>query len=215
MSRTRWLQAGLAGLILAVLVGGIAVAGGRTTSPSSAKQDKQRYAEMYLDRLAARLGIPRDRLTEAGKQAAEDVIAQALKDGAITQADATRLRERIQSFNFGSFFGGRFGKRFADHAELGSLKRTVMDALAAKLGMTTGALLESLRSGTSVAELARTKGISLATLGAAVADAVKPVLDGLVKDAKLSQERAANVLARIRSGEYFNLRMHRQLKRAG
>jgi polyhydroxyalkanoate synthesis regulator phasin len=202
MSKNRWFQAGAAGLLLALVVGGIAMAGGRSNSPASAK-DKQKYADLYVEKLAARLGISADALRTAGKQAAEDVIAQALKDGKITQEEATRLRERISSGDFNGFGFPRFGKHSEDRNALKEAFTTGFEATAKKLGMTTGALRESLRSGKTIADLAKAKGVTLASLGAAVADAVKPVIDRLVKDGVLSQERANSLLAKVRSGGFF------------
>jgi hypothetical protein len=202
----RMFQAGIGGLAVALLIGGIALAGGRTNSPSPASnaKDKSHYADLFVDQLAAKLGITPDRLRSAGTDAANAVIAQALKDGVITQQQATMLRKRIASGNFGGLGFGFGHFRFkGDRAGFAQIKTAALGAMATKLGMTNGALLESLRSGKTVADLAKAKGVSLASLGAAVADAVKPVLDRLVKNGALSQERATSILDALKAGRFF------------
>ena len=60
--------------------------------------------EAYLNALAARLGLSVDQLKEAQKQARIDLVNQAVAAGRITQEQANRMIQAIQS---GQTPGGR------------------------------------------------------------------------------------------------------------
>jgi polyhydroxyalkanoate synthesis regulator phasin len=207
MSRRRWLTIGAAGLALAVIAGGVALA--KTSSQAErTKKSAHEYAKLFNEKLAAHLGVGTAALGAARKAAIEDVIAQALKDGALSPTQAAHLRERLQQglddgFPLGFLFGHHKFGNFKEHGgALVEVHRAAWDAVAAKLGMSTDALKTALRSGKTLESLAHDKGITMAALGAAAAGAAKPILDRLVKDGTISQERENSLLEKLRSGEF-------------
>ena len=60
-------------------------------------QQRQQMREQYLNRLAANLGIDRDRLVQALRQTRIDMVNEALRAGRITQERANRIIDRINS----------------------------------------------------------------------------------------------------------------------
>ncbi|MCA1831902.1 MAG: hypothetical protein LC750_04045 [Actinobacteria bacterium] len=206
MTRRRKLMLGVAAVALALAAGGVALA---KTSPGEAQRTKSKraYAQLFEQRLAAHLGVGTAALDAARKAAIEDVIAQALKDGALTPTQAARLRERLQqglaNDGFG-FFGHQFGfggEKLAHHGALMSVHHAVIDAVAKALGTDAAGLKESLRSGKTIEQLARSNGTTPAALGKVAAAAAKPILDGLVKDGTLSQEKEDAFLQKLTSGK--------------
>jgi len=55
------------------------------------------YCQQYQQDLAKRLGVPVSTLQKDQLAAAEDVLARLVKDGKLTQAQANRIRSRLES----------------------------------------------------------------------------------------------------------------------
>lgn len=55
------------------------------------------YCQQYQQDLAKRLGVPVSTLQKDSLAAAEDMLAQLVKDGKLTQSQANRIRSRMES----------------------------------------------------------------------------------------------------------------------
>jgi hypothetical protein len=165
----------------------IAASTGAAGSPSS-----------FLDSLAQHLGISREKLDDAAKAAALDQVDAALKAGTITQAQADAMKERIESgkglfFGMGPGFGRHghgghgFGDRFGDP----------LAAAATFLGLEEDALRDQLRDGKSLADVAKAKGKSVDGLKQAILADAKERVAAAVKDGKLTEAQATEILERL------------------
>ena len=70
--------------------------------------------DQYMQALAQHLGVTVDKLAQAGKDAAKDMIDQAVKNGRLTPDQATAAKQRIDQAQGGCGLGfgfGRFGGR--------------------------------------------------------------------------------------------------------
>lgn len=202
MSRGRLMAIGGAALTLALAAGTVAIAED-APDRSEKKAERQKYESLYIDRLAARLGIDREKLLSARKAAAEDIIAQALKDGVITEEQAKRLRAHLaETDGFGLGFGfGRFGKheKHGRHGALGRAHRATIEAVAGALKMSATQLKEAMRSGKSIEDLAKAAGTTIVRLQTVAVDAVRPVLKEMVSRGVITQERADRMIEKIRA----------------
>jgi hypothetical protein len=100
----------IVGVLAAIGVIGVgtiwAQGGGPTATPNAAST----ACDQYLQSLATHLNTTVDNLKAAGKAAAKDMVAQALKDGKLTQDQANTLNQRIDQAQGNCFGGlGRFG----------------------------------------------------------------------------------------------------------
>ncbi len=216
MISKRWIALALAGAVLA-LAAGAAIAQDGEEKQENNKKGKDAYKNLFLKSLADELGIGQARLVAAGKAAAEDVIAQAVKDGRLSKEEAGRLRKRLadaESFPVDMSFLKGWHKEGHRMMGLGRYKNAAIDAAAKRRGMTREELTSQLRSGKSLAEVAAGKRVTKEQLGKAIADAVKPILDKAVADGKLSRERADAVLKRLRSGDLTLFNKHRATRKA-
>jgi polyhydroxyalkanoate synthesis regulator phasin len=214
MNRRRWLAIGVAGVALVLALGGVSLA---NSSSKGDKTERAKYAKLYRERLAARLGVDAAALDAARKGAIEDVIAQALKDGAITPTQAARLREKLATEGLDEGFPGfGLGKGHGNHGlrAKGRIFNAALEAVLDKLNMTRGELKQSLRSGMTLEQIAKAHGTTLAALGKAAADAAKPILDEKVKAGDITRAQADALLERLRSGELLMLHGHHKLGRA-
>ena len=199
-TRKRLVVAGSGVLLAVVLVAGSALAAPSPQTPSG--QGQTNYRQVFIDKLAALLGTTSDKLTSAAKQAANDTVDQAQKDGALTADQATNAHNRINSGNGSNFFSGpgfmqgRGGRGmqgwfFGGQAE--------MDAIAKALGMTTADLQTQLKSGKTIADLAKEKNVTADQIKTAVVDAVTAQANQAVKDGKLTQTQADNIINKVKN----------------
>jgi hypothetical protein len=193
---------------VAIVAGGaLATAAGNSSSPSG-----------FVQSLAKHLGISTEKLQDAAKAAAIDQVDAALAAGEITKEQADALKERIKSGETPLFFGpgfrhggpGAFGFGFGFRGpdRFGPLGPggfgfhfhhfgSLLSAAAEYLGISEAELRTELRSGSSLADVAKAKGKSTDGLTKALHDAVKKDLDAAVKAGRITQAQADEALARF------------------
>jgi hypothetical protein len=185
----------VAAAAVVAVVAGSAIAASSASSPTT-----------FMQSLAKHLGISTEKLQDAAKAAAIDQIDAALADGKITKEQADAAKERIQSGDapllfFGPRFrdggpglpfghGPGFGFGFHHVGELGA-------AAAHYLGLTEAQLHEQLRSGKSLAQIAKDQGKSTDGLKKALHDGVKKDLDAAVDAGRITRAQADEALQRF------------------
>jgi hypothetical protein len=158
----------------------------------------------FLDSVAKHLGVSRQKLDDATKAAATDQVDAQLAAGKITKAQADELKQRIEAGDVPPLGGGRglgFGPRGPGQPGGRLLRAGVGDALAAAakyLGLSDSDLRSKLRSGQSLADVAKAQGKDVAGLQQALVDATKAKLDEAVADKKLTQSEADDILSGVK-----------------
>lgn len=207
LSRKAVLGSGAAGIALAAAIyGGTAFAQTATPSGSSAASGTSNY-QTFVQHLASRLNLGQSQVDSAVKGAEGDVLADAVKAGKLTQAQADAITQRIQN-------GGGFGVGFAMHGRPGPggpggqarptgivQRDTVTNAAAAALNMQASDLTTQLRNGKSLKDIATAQNVDFSKVQAAITAAVKPQLDQAVSSGKLTAQQETDILARITSGD--------------
>ncbi|HET9322833.1 MAG TPA: hypothetical protein VFO03_03075 [Gaiellaceae bacterium] len=190
MTRMQKIAAG-AVAVLAVGIAGGAVAATRLTTP-------EQESKAVVNDAARRLGVTPQELTSAFKDAMKAQVDQAVKEGRLTQAEAARMKERIDANDFpllglaGHVLRGPLGHHmFGFHHGL--------DGAASYLGMTESALRTQLESGKTLAQVAKAKGKSVDGLVDALMADKKQAVDQAVKNGDLTQAEANKILAELRS----------------
>ncbi|MBI4496727.1 MAG: hypothetical protein HY689_02365 [Chloroflexi bacterium] len=188
-------------LAAALLAGGSLVAGTALAGPEGEQTGHGRYAQVFLDKLAALLNVDRDQLVDAMKQAGQQTVDEAVVNGDLTQRQADRVKERIQS---GAFPKGpwHFGKARGHHALKGVIDpQTVKTAITQRLGLTTEELQAELRSGKTLRQVAEERGVSVEDLRQTVLDTVEPQLDTAVQEGRITEQQRERILERIRQAD--------------
>src|SRR5215467_4969645 len=129
---------------------------GQTTAAAAAASTPSAtnpYCQQYLQDLANRLGVSVSALQQDKLAAAEDVLAQLVKDGKLTQNQANQIKQRLQSHQACTGKGnGLWGRGVM----LQSLKQYLPDIasqVAQGLHMTSAQLISQLQSGKSLSEI--------------------------------------------------------------
>lgn len=180
--------------VLALTGVALAAAGGGAIA---ATQDDPEQS--ILDDAAKRLHVTPKALRDALSAAEAAQLDKAVKAGRLTQQQADEIkRHRTQD---GHVLGGRFGGppgpgmmhpgrgRF-DHGG----PAAAIDAAAKALGITREKLFTQLRGGKSLADVAKAQGKDLADVKAAVRSEISDGLAHAVKDKRISQDRADQIL---------------------
>jgi polyhydroxyalkanoate synthesis regulator phasin len=165
-------------MMIAVAVAVLAL--GVVAISGAAAEENDGLVGSFLARVAEKLSVSEDELQAAIDEARTETLDEAVTEGNLTEEQAQRLQE-------GGFpFGGP-----PLHG-----RGHVMDAAAEVLGMTQADLMEQLRDGNSLADVAEAQGMSVDDLKAALLDQVQAQLDELVADGDLTQEQADDIFQR-------------------
>jgi hypothetical protein len=179
------------------VVAACGIAGGALAASGTFDPAKEQQA--FLNDAAGRLGTTSDKLEAALKAAAIDRVNAALAAGQITQDEANAMKDAINSgklplgapLPFGGFGMHKVGMA----AGFGK----VIGAAASYLGMTQDQLLAQLRSGKSLADVAKAQGKTVSGLEDAITASGQAQLDQAVKAGTLTQAEADQIMSELKS----------------
>ncbi len=185
-------------LLTMAVVGALAVAsvavvgvgaqtGTPTASPTGTPLDR------LFEKVADKLGITQEQLTNAVKSSETELIDEALANGKISQERADKLKERIANSDKIILPGmGRHGKGGRHHGPGAAL-----DVAAGVLGIDKEELMNGLRDGQSLAEIAQAHGQNVDDFKAALLDSAHQKLNDLVSQGNLAQDKADQMFQRL------------------
>lgn len=156
----------------------------------AATQSGSTSRKAFFDDVAKRLNVTPDQLQAAFRAALIDRINAAVAAGRLTQAQANKLEQRIKEGKLPMFFGPRLRP---------GLMHSQLKAAASYLGLTEVQLLGDLRSGKSLAQVAKDQGKTTGGLEAAMTAAFKARLDKAVSAGGITSAQEQQILSRYRS----------------
>lgn len=175
----------LAALTVSVGAGAAFAATQGDASPATSGADSP---ETFLADVAERVGVDPAELEAAVAAEALERLDQAVADGRITQEQADRARERIEAGDLR--IGPGHGPGKGHNAPL-------VEGTAEYLGLTPAEILEELKDGKSLAEVAEANGKTTDGLVQALIEDAKTHLGQAVEDGRLTDERADEMLERL------------------
>ncbi len=203
-------------LVLASLYFVTAALADTPTLTASATAQKTNYRQVFVEKLAAALGVDVSTLQAKVKDAEKSTVDQAVANGDLAKNRADEIKTEIDNSQSGILpalgiangqgNGNGKGRGLGAAAKAKVLIAGVAEkAIAGKLGLTVPALRKQLRSGQSLEGLAKAKGLTVQDLYNAAADAVKARLDTMVKNGNLAQARADEIVQAVREGRLVGL----------
>ena len=196
-----------AGIVAAQTSGGTATPAEQSATPSdqNATPAGKRPAliEDFLSKLAANLGISEDELKQAIRTTGSQLLDQAVADGKVTEEEAAKIRDRIESGDFPIFpFGGHGpGHGHGPHHGpgpgfgLGLMNGDLIKQTADFLGVDRQTVIEGLQSDQSLAQIAEANGKSGDELSGYLYDQLKSKLDEAVANNRITQDREDSMLS--------------------
>ena len=187
--------------VVAIVSGGAAYAATKDDSP-------QARSQAIVDDAAGTLGVTPAALSDALKKALEKQVDAQVTAGTLSKDQADAIKQRIEDGTQPIFGGGPggLGKRFG-HGERGGfgfgfgfgrpgafgLAGDVED-LATYLGLKPADLLTQLRSGKSLADVAKAQGKTVDELKSEITDLATKKLDAAVTAGKLTKDQETTLL---------------------
>jgi hypothetical protein len=181
---------------LAVALVAVAVVAGAGGAIAATQLSAESESKAVIEDAAELLGVEPEELSDALKQALENRLDEAVRDGRLPEEKAERMKERLQADDSPLFRGpGLAAPRFHRH---GPRLFAALDAAADYLDVPEGELRERLREGETLAEIARDEGKSVDGLvDALVAEKTKR-LNEAVEDGRLTDAQRDRIVARLR-----------------
>lgn len=179
-----------------VTAAGLIVAGGAGAAIATTRGDDPKQTEQaILADAAKRLDVSPSALRDALAAAQDAQLDQAVKDGKLTQAQADAIKERRKQS--GLVLG--MHRPHGPHMGIVLLRPRfeLFNVIAKELGISRRELMTELRSGKTLAQIAKDHDKSLDDVKSAVRAAMKKRLDAAVKAGKLTQAQADEMLSRV------------------
>lgn len=190
------------GMLAAALVGGTlisAVSAAPAASPARNDAlavevddtDAARYCALWQETFAGELGVAVDDLVPAAKAASIAAVNAAVEAGDLPADIGERIIARIEAAEGDGcrLLGGAFhwAGRQAARADA---RHDLVNAAAEALGMEPAAVIEALRDGDSLKQIAQDQGVDYDAVSQAILDAAKADLEALVEAGTMTQDRA-------------------------
>jgi hypothetical protein len=173
------------GVFGALAVALLAVAG------AGAQEGEEGPVRNFLGRVAEKLGVSEEQLETAVKDVELEMIDEALAEGRITEEQAAKMRERVESGEL-RFPGGprpHHGRCLVAHQ--------LVEETARILGIEVSEVIDALDDGQSLAQIATANGMSVDEYKAELTAAVDAKLGQAVENGRITQERADQMLAKF------------------
>jgi polyhydroxyalkanoate synthesis regulator phasin len=168
--------------------------GQSTATAASTPTTTNPYCQQYLQDLAKRLGVSVSSLQQDKLASAEDVLAQLVKDGKLTQNQANQIKQRLESHQACSGNGRGLWGRGVTIQSLKQYLPSVATQVAQGLHLTTTQLMSQLQSGKSLSDIATAQGVSSSQLQTLVTNAIQSAVNKAVSDGNLTQQQATNIM---------------------
>jgi hypothetical protein len=197
-------------IVIAAVVLGVAGLGGTALATSSSGGNS------FFDDVAHRLGVTPAKLQSAVNGALADRLNQLVKQGKLTRAEADQILKHAKAsgggFPLGGFPLGGFDHHFGGPGHFGFRHHGFgpgpafgpmggpFAGVAKYLGVSTDALMKDLRSGKTLAAIAKANGKSVSGLESALIAPIRSHLDQAVKDKHLTKAQEQRFLAGITKG---------------
>lgn len=195
MKKLLFLLGGSALLLLCILFGAffagpmLASANSQHTAVATPNA-KSQMCDLFQQSLAKRLGISVSTLQQDRQGALGDVLAQAVKDGKLTQAQADKIKQQAQNrpgcdravrHNFASPLPMQLLKKY---------QSDLVTPIAQALKLSPDQLKSQLQSGKSLNEIAQAQHVSVSDLQAVAIKTFNNVLDKAVSAKDITQAQA-------------------------
>lgn len=218
-----FLIVGGSALLVAAIVFGAFFAGpllasahtGQSTTPAAGTPTTTTnpYCEQYLQDLANRLHVSVSALQQDKLGAREDVLAQMVKDGKLTQSQATAIENKLQSHQACTGKGNGVVGRGVVLSSLKQYLPAVENQVAQGLKLTSSQLTTDLKNGQSLTQIATAQHVSSAQLHTIVLNAVQSAVNQAVKDGNLTQAQATAFMTALQKhpavlNSLFNRHFH-------
>jgi hypothetical protein len=171
-----------------------------TPKPSPGSTSSSTLCGNFMHHFAVAISKSQAEINAAFQKAIADTLADEVKSGQITQAQADALKKKLASqtpCTLPSTIGHGGDKH---KGNLGAYMQQYVAAAAAALGISDTELKTDLSSGQSLSQVAAAKHVSEADFRTRLIANLKPALDKAVTDKKLTADQEQKVINALQTG---------------
>ncbi len=180
--------------------GALAAAGTGVAVATTTSDDPKEREDAVLADAADRLDVTPSELRAALSEAEEAQLDADVKAGRLTQEQADAIKKHRSEMGTVLGPGARFGKpelRFHVSPHRGGGPIELIESAAKALGISRDELVDRLRDGDSLEQIAEAEGKSVDDVRDAVRSTLKERFDRAVEDGHLTREQADGMLEKL------------------
>ena len=169
------------------------------TSSLDAKTASTACAD-FMKHFAVDIGKSQAEINAAFQKAIAETLADEVKAGQITQAQADAITKKLTSQTPCNLPSSGARKPGGDKAGIGLYMQQYLAAAAAALGLSQTQLTADLKAGQSLSQVAAAQHVSEADFRTKVIANLKPTLDKAVADKKLTADQEQKIITGLQTG---------------
>jgi hypothetical protein len=152
----------------------------------------------FIGHFSADLNTSQSALNAAFQKAIGETLADQVKNGKLTQAQADKIKLRLAGRPSCAITGAL--KRPAAGANLGAYRQALLSAAASALGITDATLKSDLGKGMTLSQIATGQNVTEAQFRTKLIANLTPLLDKAVADKLLTPAQEKKILNRLQNG---------------
>jgi hypothetical protein len=152
----------------------------------------------FIAHFSADLNTSQAALNAAFQKAIGETLADQVKNGKLTQAQADKIKERLAGRPPCAIAGAL--KRPGDGAKLSAYRQALLSAAASALGITDVTLKGDLAKGMTLSQIAAAQHVTEAQFRTKLIANLTPLLDKAVADMLLTPAQEQKILNRLQNG---------------
>lgn len=154
----------------------------------------------FMSHFAVDIGKSQAQIDAAFQKAIADTLADQVKSGQLTQAQADALKAKL-AHQTPCTLPANPAPRGGSKAALGAYLQAYEKAAASALGVTPTELMTDLRSGESLSQIAAAHNVSEADFRTRLIAGLQPTLDGAVAAGKLTSAQEKAIINELKTGQ--------------
>lgn len=197
---------GVAAIAVTASASGMSLSLNRTAAPQSAPNDSltavdassaSAQCSTFMKHFAVEIGKTQAQINSAFQKAIADTLADEVKSGQITQAQADAIKAKLANQTPCNLPAAR--PQGGDKNALGAYMQQYLAAAASALGISQTQLTTDLKSGQSLSQIAAAQKVSEADFRTKLIAGLTPALDQAVKDKKITAAQEQTILGRLKT----------------
>lgn len=163
----------------------------------------------FMQHFATNIGKSQSQINSAFQKAIADTLADEVKAGQITQAQADEIKAKLANHTPCTL--PAMHKPGGEKGVLGAYMQQYLAAAASALGISQTQLTTDLKSGQSLSQIAAAQNVSEADFRTKLIANLKPALDQAVTDKKITSAQEQTIISRLQTGPLplWNLPVHK------
>jgi hypothetical protein len=154
----------------------------------------------FMKHFAVEIGKSQAQINAAFQKAIGETLADEVKSGQITQAQADALAKKVANQTPCTLPSAAHSKPRGSKAEIAAYMQQYVNAAAVALGVSESQLKTDLAGGQSLSQVAAAQHVSEADFRTRLIANLKPALDKAVADKKLTSQQETLIVQRLQTG---------------